>query len=90
MDTQALLTAESRLRAQETEASLLDETAGDLSTAAAVDAVLSTRKAAMEHDREVAAARRQLALMAAQQQQEQQRAAAEEQAAEQRSRWESV
>ncbi len=85
--TQALLQAESKLRSQETEASLLEETASDLSTAAAADEALSRRRAAEKHDTEVAAARRQLALMAAHQQHEQQRAAAEDLAAEQRNRW---
>lgn len=86
-DAQALLKAESKLRSQETEASLLEETAIDLNTAAAADEAVSTRRADEKHDREVAAARRQLALTAAHQQHEQQRAAAEEMAAEQRNRY---
>lgn len=83
---QALLQAESRLRAQETGASLLDEAANTLNTAAAAAEADAARTAAAKHDREVAAARRQLRQMAANQQQEQLHALERQQAVEARSR----
>lgn len=79
--------AESKLRAQETEASLLDEAAGSLNTAAALAAAAATREAADKHDWEAAAARRQLKQATARQQQEQQQAAEQQAATQQRTRW---
>jgi uncharacterized membrane protein (DUF4010 family) len=83
---QVLLKAESKLRAQETEASLLDETAISLSTAAATGAAAATRDAAEKHGREVAAAKRQLMLMTTRQQQAQRAAAEEQQETDRRNR----
>jgi hypothetical protein len=75
---QALLKAESKLRAQETQSSLLDDVASSLSTATAADTAAAARTAAGKHDMEVAAATRQLRQMAACQQAEQQRTADEQ------------
>lgn len=83
---QALLKAESKLRSQETEASLLDETARNLSTAAAAGAAAALRQAADKHDSEVTAAKRQLMLMASRQQQEQHAMLKQQQEAERRCR----
>jgi hypothetical protein len=83
---QVLLKAESKLRAQEIEASLLDEAAISLSTAAATGAAAATRDAVEKHGRELAAAKRQLMMMTTQQQQEQREAAEEQQEADRRNR----
>jgi hypothetical protein len=57
---QALLKAESQLRARETEADLLAESAGSLSSAAARTAAAALRSAAAAHEAEVAAAGKRL------------------------------
>jgi chromosome segregation ATPase len=81
-----LLTAESRLRAQETEASLLDEAATTLNSAGAAAGAQAMRAAAAAHDSEVAAARRQRALLTTRQQQAAQHLAAQQRAADARDR----
>jgi hypothetical protein len=83
---QALLKAESQLRAQETEASLLDEAASNLSTAAAAADTAALQGAAAARDREAAAAQRQLAQLTKTQQQAAAQQAAQQQEADARSR----
>jgi len=79
---QALLKAESQLRATETEADLLAEATGGLNSAAARAKAAALKHAASGHDKEVAAAARLIKQMKAAQLQAQQDAA-EEQAAQQ-------
>lgn len=83
---QALLKAESQLRAREVEADLLAEAAGSLNSGAARAAAAALRNAAAMHDAEVAAAHRRLKAAQAAAQQEGEREAAQQADAAQRVR----
>jgi hypothetical protein len=85
---QALLKTESQLRARETEADLLAESAGGLSSAAARTAAAALRNAAAAHDAEIVAANKRLRHVQAAEQRAVEQEAAQQEDAQQRIRCE--